>query len=255
MKVLFATPTGRSVIQACAYRSIMHTVVSMTKAGIETDVSTVDLADVMRARNVLASDFLTRKDFTHLAFVDADMSFSAGMFQRMLAYDKPLIAVAAPKRTFNSKNINRTIGELIKYENKIDVRRAIGLSDSFNVALDGQVRDLNPDDGFVEVKALGTGLMLIRREVFDAMLQAGEAKATTLKGYGYPVYGFFNCIMYEDSGDYISEDLSFCMRWRNCGGTVYALVDETIGHEGNLLVEASFADRIRRARNKKRPAT
>ena len=248
MKILFATPTGRGVIQACAYQSMMRTVVSMTQAGIAIDVMTVDLADVMRARNVMASTFLTRKDCTHLAFVDSDMSFSPGLFQRMLAYDKPLIAVAAPKRTFNTKKINRTIGELIKNENAIDVRRAIGLSDSFNVALDVPVKDLEPDKGFVEVKALGTGLMLIRREVFERMLETGEAKATTLKGYGCEVYGFFNCIMVEDSGDYISEDLSFCMRWRNCGGTVYALVDEKIGHEGSLVVEASFADRIKRAR-------
>lgn len=250
MKVLFATPTGRGVIQACAYQSLMHTVISMTRAGIETDVLTVDLADVMRARNVMASNFLSRKDLTHLAFVDADMSFSPGLFQRMLAYDKPLIAVAAPKRTFNTKKINRTIGELIKNENAIDIRRAIGLSDTFNVALDVPVKDLEPDNGFVEVKALGTGLMLIRREVFEKMLEAGEAKATTLRGYGCEVFGFFNCIMLEDSGDYVSEDLSFCMRWRNCGGTVYALVDEMIGHEGTMVVEASFADRIRRAKHK-----
>ena len=250
MKVLFATPTGRGVIQACAYRSMMHTIVSMTKAGIAVDVLTVDLADVMRARNVLASTFLSRKDCTHLAFVDADMAFSAGLFQRLLAYDKPLIGVAAPKRTFNSKKINRTIGELIKTESAIDVRRAMGLSDSFNVALDRPVKDLEPDQGFVEVKALGTGLMLVQRQVFERMLATGEAKATTLSGYGCEIFGFFNCIMMADSGDYISEDLSFCMRWRNCGGTVHALVDETIGHEGSLVVEASFADRIKRAKSK-----
>lgn len=248
MKILFATPTGRGVIQACAYQSLMRAAVSMTRAGIGVDVLTVDLADVMRSRNVMASTFLTRKDCTHLAFVDADMAFGPTLFQRLLAYDRPLIGVAAPKRTFNTKKVNRAIGDLIKNESAIDVRRAIGLSDTFNVALDGSVGDLEPDDGFVEVKALGTGLMLIRRDVFERMLDQGEAKATTLSGYGCPVYGFFNCIMVEGSGDYVSEDLSFCMRWRNCGGTVYALVDEKIGHEGNLLVEASFAERIARAK-------
>jgi pyridoxal/pyridoxine/pyridoxamine kinase len=40
------------------------------------------------------------------------------------------------------------------------------------------------------------------------------------------------------------------MRWRNCGGAVHALVDEVIGHEGTMIVEASFAERIKRAKAK-----
>ena len=40
----------------------------------------------------------------------------------------------------------------------------------------------------------------------------------------------------------LSEDFSFCQRWRQCGGEVWASATHTIQHIGNHAFEGNFHD-------------
>ena len=52
---------------------------------------------VTRARNILTTMFL-ESDCSHLMFIDADIEFDSDSVLRALAYDKPIMAAAYPKK-------------------------------------------------------------------------------------------------------------------------------------------------------------
>jgi hypothetical protein len=45
----------------------------------------------------------------------------------------------------------------------------------------------------------------------------------------------------------ISEDLSFCIRWRNCGGKVWAAIGHKISHVGPYDFAARYLDVVEAA--------
>jgi hypothetical protein len=44
----------------------------------------------------------------------------------------------------------------------------------------------------------------------------------------------FDCMIDPDNRRYLSEDYAFCRRWQQAGGKIYADVNTTLGHVGNL---------------------
>ncbi len=87
----------------------------------------------------------------------------------------------------------------------------------------------------VEVGTLGTGFMLIKRGVFEAMIEEGATP------YGDDIgltdvenknqYDFFNCTI-DTQGRYLTEDWSFCRQWRELGGTIWADTSIALVHVG-----------------------
>ena len=67
-------------------------------------------------------------------------------------------------------------------------------------------------------------------------------KRVGLKG---PFYYFFSEITRED-GTMLGEDYSFCNRWHSIDGNeIWALVDESIGHVGDMVYGAPYLNRLR----------
>jgi hypothetical protein len=63
-------------------------------------------------------------------------------------------------------------------------------------------------------------------------------------GLDGPFYDFFGEITLED-GDSLSEDHSFCKRWRSIpGNEIWAVVDEPIGHVGDMVYNAPYLNRL-----------
>jgi len=59
---------------------------------------------------------------------------------------------------------------------------------------------------------------------------------------GVPFYDFFGEITLED-GDSLSEDYSFCKRWRSMPDSeIWAVVDEPIGHVGDMVVRCALPE-------------
>ena len=51
---------------------------------------------ITRARNKLVTEFLKQDNYTHLFFIDADVTFEPQQFIRVLLYDKPITAAPYP---------------------------------------------------------------------------------------------------------------------------------------------------------------
>ena len=111
----------------------------------------------------------------------------------------------------------------------------------------------NPDqsvdlqDGFGEVAYVGTGFMLIAREVFEALAAAhpelhcvigdvnAEAKATVM---------FFDTLIDPETNGHLSEDYAFCKRWRDLGGEIWADFQSRMSHVGHATYTGSLLDAV-----------
>jgi hypothetical protein len=83
----------------------------------------------------------------------------------------------------------------------------------------------------VEIEAAGTGLVLIKREVFER-LDVPYYTSTN----GTDIKMFFETELDKDSGmnNYLSEDYNFCRLYRNSGGKIYLAPWTKVKHTGTL---------------------
>lgn len=164
------------------------------------------------ARNTVVADFLA-SDCTDLVFLDADVSWEPEQLVELCRRKEDVIGGVYPFRR-----------ETSKYE--MPVRHIRG--------------NLEPKDGILEVDGLPTGFLKIRRNVLQGM--ARESESYVKNGKTIPI--IFERDVFE--GGRRGGDIGFCMKWREMGGKVWALVDLRLGHTGKHVVRDSLAASIRR---------
>ena len=172
--------------------SIFKLIQHFGQSKVEVGINTMKSPLIHQARNYLTSVFLTT-DYTHLLFIDSDVQFEPEAGLRMLVADKDIICT--PYRVKNP-NVEKSI-YTVKFP-------------------DPKVIPMLPG-GLVEIEAGPTGLMLIKREVFEKIIKnrpdlkiknrANEALVETDKSHSF-YYNFFD-FAFED-GYTMGEDLSFC---------------------------------------------
>lgn len=121
---------------------------------------------ITRARNYLVDEFL-RSNATHLLFIDSDILFDPQDVLALIALDKDVIGAPYPKKSINWKN----------------VAQALVKNPAMNIGeLESLVGDyvFNPVPGTkqfsvrepLEVMEIGTGYMMVKREVFEKFAAA-----------------------------------------------------------------------------------
>jgi hypothetical protein len=78
----------------------------------------------------------------------------------------------------------------------------------------------------IEVAEAPTGLMCIKRQVLSKMMAQYPNLRYVPDGSWTPeraalCYRFFDVMVDEKTGRYLSEDYAFCRRWRDMGGRVH----------------------------------
>ena len=121
---------------------------------------------ITRARNYLVDEFL-RSGSTHLLFIDSDILFEPQDILALIALDKDVIGGPYPKKAINWKNIALS---LVKNPmTSLGDLEALAGDYVFNpVPGTKQFRVNEP----LEVMEIGTGFMLVKREVFDKFKEA-----------------------------------------------------------------------------------
>jgi hypothetical protein len=244
--VLIATPTAGGIVKASYATTLVKTILAMKEAGWGVDFVTLDSAYISRARNYFANLLLHRPHFTHLVMIDSDMSFEGRVIARLLRCDKPVIAAAYSQRRMNmvafaeaARNTELALPELT----------ALALEYNLRPELEEGGGRLRVIDGMCRVHHVALGCAVIRRDAFESLIATGIARLRPDRflqrsGLEGPFYDFFGEIMLED-GDIVSEDYSFCQRWRSTlGNEIWAVVDEPIGHVGDMVYSAPYLNRL-----------
>jgi len=195
---------------------------------------------VTQGRNLCVSGFLD-SDFTHMLFIDSDMTFNFKMIERMLNYDKEVTLIPYPVKTFDNDKIVNAIkaGVDIKPQ-MLGNQYTLSVEDPKNVKVEG---------GFVELSRGPTGCMLIRRDVFDKLKKEYpefEIKQKTLIDGKLidrtNLYNYFDTYWNKNDKTYTGEDFFFCKLCKHAGIKMYGLIDEYIEHYGEFAYTGRLID-------------
>lgn len=235
-KICIATPAYKSLYTGAYVVSLFGLIEEARKNGIGLAFSQVDFADIVDARNYLVSRFyFDHPTCSHLLFLDNDMGYEASLIMEMLAQDAGLVGVISPKRSVDLQQLHAASGSPFKV--------AYAKACQF-IGKAGLGKEKKP---FISAKALGAGILLIKRETITTMIKMcpdisrpDKARPPIFKhlgGYITP----FNKVSVD--GQELSEDYSFCHRWtEQCGGAILASTSSPIRHVGELTVETKFSD-------------
>jgi hypothetical protein len=166
---------------------------------------------VSRARNTITMEFL-KSDCTHLLFIDSDLVFSIDQIKRLISHGESIIGGFYPKKKDGAPELvfNPTIPPT-----PMDSRR------------------------LTEVRYIGTGFMLIAREVFEKMIaELGDDivfKVDTKEKVGFDFWPVGVYKYADGSRRYLSEDWYFCQRALDLGFRIFGDNGIMLKHSGNAL--------------------
>jgi hypothetical protein len=228
--ILIATPTYNRTVTSSYTESLVVLASELSRHGHSFRYATLDSADIAASRNAFASQVYNDASLTHLLFIDSDISFLPRPVIRMLALGVPVAGCVYPKRRLN-------IDKVIALARKLDDTQTIlAMAQEFVVSHEASLRI---EAGVCKVNGIGMGLCLIERGALVRLVETGTIRSEKSPLFSNFLtgltYGFF------DPMNGLSEDLSFCQRWRTtCGGEIHAVVDEVIGHTGPMQFQSSY---------------
>ncbi len=157
---------------------------------VYTNVLMASGSSIAELRNLLVDRALKQR-CTHILFIDDDQMFPEDAIHQLAKHDLPIVAANIVRKESNPRTNSRRIGENLP---------CWTLPDS---------------TGVEEVEFVGTGMMLIKREVFEAMKEP-----------------FF----FYDIENNVGEDVGFCRKARELGFTIHVDHDlsKQVKHVGHF---------------------
>jgi hypothetical protein len=229
-KLFVATPMYGGMAHGMYVKASLDLQALMSKYGVETRFSFLfNESLITRARNYLVDEFL-RSDCTHLLFIDSDVHYNPQDVVALLALDKDVIGGPYPKKAINWNNIAlaaRKHPDLAPQE----LENLVG-DYVFNVVKGTQQFSVTEP---LEVLEIGTGYMMVKREVFpileekypqlrykpDHVGQAHFDGSRYIHAYFDTVIDTLDSATGGGSERYLSEDYMFCQLWRKTGGSIF----------------------------------
>ena len=247
--IFIATPCYGGQIGEPYFRSMMRFAILCNKYNIKYTISTLaNESLVTRGRNTLVSFFMENTDATNLFFIDADIEFNPEDILRMVAYDKPIVVGAYPKKAINWDSI---IGAARSDENET-AQTIEGHSSNYVVNFEflkdkdgNNTPQVQIEDNLVKLKDAGTGFMCIKKEViqqmFDKHPEYKYVNDINVDNKFEPfMYALFDTMIDPESRRYLSEDYMFCRTWQNMGGTVYLDPRTALNHVGHYTFRGNI---------------
>ncbi len=266
-KLFVATPMYGGMNHGLYMKSSLDLQAVMSRYGVDTKFSFLfNESLITRARNYLVDEFL-RSECTHLLFIDSDIHYDPRDVIALMALDKDVIGAPYPKKSINWGNIAAAARKHPNMEAR-ELETLVG-EYVFNVVKGtSQFQVTEP----LEVMEIGTGFMMVKREVFTKFAEAyphlrykpDHVGQANFDGSRY-IHAYFDTVIdkgynFEDihrlmeraskgedvseeakkmleleneaSHRYLSEDYMFCQWWRAIGGQVYLCPWMTTQHIG-----------------------
>jgi hypothetical protein len=230
MHLMIGTPCYGGLVTQRYMQSICSLIEHTNQTGLAVSVELLGYDSLItRSRNTIVAKFLDMPTTTHLMFIDADIGFTAAQVERMLSFDREVVAGMYPLK-------------IIHYDESVLERIQAG--ENLESAQLRYVGALEPEpirreiDGFVTGEFAGAGFLLIKREALQKLLGAyPETRYTAAHNQPTPdpslnKFAIFDCLIEPETGHYLSEDYAFCYRWRTIGGDLWLDTRSQLMHIG-----------------------
>jgi len=222
--------------------SLMNLARVMNQRQWKFSFTTIAYSEIAESRNYLLTYWFDKTEASHILFVDTDMGFEPQLIVDMVALDKPIVGVIYPKHNIN---FNR-VAEFAARGEQTD--RAV--SKAHEYVFRGLPRGTRPktQGGFLEVEGCGSGILLVQRACIETMLRLIPELSDTNR-INFPLIKSFDRIIRafdvirDADGNRLSEDYSFCHRWRHsCKGEIWVSQAHEIVHVGLHEFKARYSD-------------
>ena len=200
---------------------------------------------ITRARNNCVANFLENKDWTHLFWVDSDIGFTPEAALRLLQSDYDIAAGVYPLKREDwptqglpqEMTYEQFLANFQRYT--VNARKSEG-QESLDIVIQ--------EDGFIEMSEAPTGFMVIKRNVFERIMQhypelqyVPDSVGIEDKGLHYR---FFDVMVDPKTKRYLSEDYGFCRLWEGMGEKIYIDALSNLTHQGMKMYSGNFASSL-----------
>ncbi len=230
--VFFATPAYAG-LHPLYVRSLLSSTRHLCAAGYRVQHAfTIHQALIQNAREELLGHFLA-SSAQWLIMVDGDIGWPEDLPFRIMRFDKPLCAAAAPGRKLY---LDRAIA-LRSQQAAIGFNVAPGDHEELRRLID-QTGEKMGIDTFIRVPLCASTFFVMRRDAAVAMAEFYR-RDLEVNIAGTPSVALFHPLV-EDKIHY-GEDLSFFIRWnRSRLGPIWAITTATLSHSGPLTFTGSL---------------
>lgn len=228
MKLFVAMPCYGGMVSAPTMVSLFDSYTMLGQKGLVEEFCLQTLQKeslISRGRNMLAQ-WAVDRGYTHLLFIDADLTFTPRDFELLLqaGKDKDIVGGTYTWKTF----------PLVVNFNAEGYGKDRGQDGYFEY-----IKKYAQPDGLAEVRHIPTGFMLVKTSVFKDLAQRGLA--TPYSSYNHEdhstsyFYDYFPVRVYD--GRYQSEDWAFCEIARAAGFKVWLQTQIVCGHMGSHIYQ------------------
>jgi hypothetical protein len=223
--IFIFVPAFGQIISATTFLSTHAIRQHLMMKGIGGGITTLSFPDIAELRSMATTVWYdTMPQSSHILFIDADMGVPPDLISDMLLHNEPLVGTIYRQR-----------------------------KDPVSWAGSGTGEPTTERRGdFMKCEGVGFGCTLVRRDCIAKMVEAYpelidtrialHPAGDTLRSTGTNrLLRLFEKMDLPERG-IISEDLSFCIRWRKIGGEVWASIGHRISHVGPYDYSGRYLD-------------
>lgn len=235
--LLIATPCYGKVVGEGYLQSTLASVDLLRQHKHKVRVYTLGNESLItRARNNIVAFFLASK-FDRLIFIDADITWPAQALLDLVNSDFDVCGIPYATKSRNWAQVIQYAKKTLKSSEELDQQGVIRASLQFTI---NRIPNKTLQDGWLEVSALGTGFLMIKRSVLEKMRDHYKntlAYKNDIAGYHKIApeehcVGLFETMIDPESKRYLSEDYAFCKRWIALNGKIFANLNHRLIHSG-----------------------
>lgn len=251
VNILICTPAYGGLVYVNFMHSLINTFNMLSHSNIRYGFKTITNESLItRGRNTCVSYFLSHPEYTHLLFIDADISFSKETVIKLLRANKDVVSAVYPKKGIEWDRLPELVvseavidGKLVK--EKLKTIQPKLLSYVVNFSSDR----MQVQQGCVKVKDAPTGFMMIKRETFEVLktkypdlTYTNDLNLDDTQHHKDSFYLFFDCMKDPIDGRYLSEDYAFCRLVQMAGLECWVEITSPLTHTGTYNFEGDVSN-------------
>jgi hypothetical protein len=211
VRLVIGVPMQDENVDIAYHASLTRTVVQLGSMGVQLNVvEATGGSNIGKARERVLWECMAQ-DPTHILLIDADMGWNPDQIIRLLCADHEFSAIAGVRKTDEAKICANFL----------------------------PVQNLHHHSKFLEVKEVGMAFVMLKRSVIEKMCDAYPELAYDA-GKDKTEFALFLDMI--DDRERLSEDFSFCRRWRAMGGQIWLDADQAIIHAGRKQYTGKVSD-------------